>query len=129
MVENDLEVLRNGFFLGYNQDVNPHLAAEFSTAAFRFGHTLLRSFITKVDNKMVNFDNLTLSSIMFKNNEAYTNGGLDSICRGLMFDSATSFDSHITNEIQNHLFESNSFDSQSTRRFSLSAINIMRLIF
>jgi hypothetical protein len=77
---------------------------------------------------MVNFDNLTLSSVMFKNTEAYTNGGLDSICRGLMFDPATSFDGHITSEIQNHLFESNSFDSQTTHRFSLSAINIMRFV-
>ena len=76
MFENDLDVLSNGFFLSYNKDANPHLAAEFSTAAFRFGHTLLRSFITKADNKMVNFDNLTLSSVMFKNTEAYTNGGL-----------------------------------------------------
>lgn len=122
---NQLRPLREGFFLGYDKEANPNLAAEFSTAAFRFGHTLLRSFISKADRSMRTFDNLTLSSIMFKNREAYTNGGLDSICRGLLFDPATNFDGHITNEIQNHLFETNAFDAQ-TRRFSLSAINIMR---
>ena len=111
--------------MGYDENANPHLAAEFSTVAFRFGHTLLRSFVSKVDSSLKSFDNLTLSSIMFKNREAYTNGGLDSICRGLLFDPATSFDGHITNEIQNHLFETNAFDAQ-THRFSLSAVNIMR---
>ena len=125
MFLNEINVLNKGYLMGYNQDVNPHLAAEFSTAAYRFGHTLLRSSVTKADNSMKVFDNLTLPSIMFKNNEAYTNGGLDSICRGLLIDTGTNYDSHITDVIQNHLFENNAFDS-STRRFSLSAINIMR---
>lgn len=125
MSEFNLNVMPSGFFMGYDSNVNPHLSAEFAGAAFRFGHTLVRSTLSKSDTKLKQFSNLTLTDVMLRPVEAYRNGGLDSICRGLLSDSGTSFDPHITDEIHNHLFESNAFGVQ-THRFSLTAINIMR---
>lgn len=122
---NNLEMQDGQYFMGYDSDTNPHLSSEFSTAAFRFGHTLLRSTISKSDRDLKEMANLTLSNIMLRPVEAYSNGGLDSICRGLLVDPGTSFDPHFTDEVQNHLFETSANDVQ-TRRFSLSAINIMR---
>lgn len=120
-----LKLTNRDFFMGYDPDTNPHLSAEFSTAAFRFGHTLVRSTLTKTDNELRPFLNFTLGSIMLRPTEAYVNGGLDSICRGLLTDPGTSFDPHFTDELQHHLFETGAFNVQ-TRRFSLSSINIMR---
>jgi peroxidase len=122
---NGLKPLSHGYFMQYNPDVNPSLAAEFSTAAFRFGHTLIRSTISKSDTNLVETSNLTLSDIMLRPTEAFENGGLDSICRGMLVNPGTSFDAHFTDQIQNHLFETNAFSAQ-TKHFSLSAINIMR---
>jgi peroxidase len=121
----ELEPLKTGHFMRYDESVNPHLSTEFSTAAFRFGHSLVRSTLSKTDDSLIQFSNLTLQSIMLRPVEAYTNGGLDSICRGLLVDPGTSFDAHFTDELQNHLFETGASDAQ-TRRFSLSAVNINR---
>ena len=118
-----LNTLPSDYFFGYSEDVNPSLANEFSTAAFRFGHTLLRSTLSKTNSALQQFSNITLNSVMLRTSEAYVNGGLDSICRGLLVDPGTSFDNHITDEVQNHLFETS---VGPTFRFSLSAINIMR---
>lgn len=125
MKQNGLEVLPSGYFMGYNKDMNPHIATEFSSAGFRFGHTLLRSQLTKNDRFLSEMSNLTLNEIMLRPVEAYKNGGLDSICRGMLVNPGTSFDTHFTDVIQNHLFETSAPDVQ-TKRFSLSAINIMR---
>jgi len=42
----DLEVLKKGYYEGYDPSVNPTVANSFSTAAYRFGHSLVqRSFV------------------------------------------------------------------------------------
>ena len=42
----DIEPLRKGYFEGYDEAINPNIANEFSTAAYRFGHSLVqRSFV------------------------------------------------------------------------------------
>lgn len=42
----DLEVLKKGYYDGYDPAVNPNIANAFSTAAYRFGHSLVqRSFV------------------------------------------------------------------------------------
>jgi peroxidase len=122
---NELRPLTDGFFLGYDANVNPHLAAEFSTAAFRFGHSMIRSTLSKSDKLLKEISNVTLNDIVLRSGEAFVNGGLDSICRGLLVDPGTSFDTHFTDQLQNHLFESDAAGVQ-THHFSLSAINIMR---
>lgn len=81
--------------------------------------------MSKSDANLVEIANLTLSDIMLRPTEAFENGGLDSICRGMLVNPGTSFDTHFTDQIQNHLFETSAFSAQ-TKRFSLSAINIMR---
>ena len=70
--------------------------------------------------------NLTLSSIVLRPTEAYRNGGLDSICRGMLHDNGNEFDSHVTEELQDHLFENNNVAGMETHRFSLSTINLVR---
>jgi peroxidase len=73
----NLNVQQQGFFMGYDESVNPHLSAEFATVAFRFGHSLIRSTMSKTDDSLVQTSNLTLTNIFFRPAEAYTNGGLE----------------------------------------------------
>lgn len=51
--------------------VNPSLAGEFSTAAFRFGHTLVKSSIKRSDGNGVSKGSVNLSDIIFRPVEAY----------------------------------------------------------
>lgn len=121
-----MDVSVSDFFNGYNSSANPHMAAEFSSAAFRFGHSLVRSTMSKADSSLKPTTNLTLSSIFLRPSEAYRNGGLDSICRGMLSDAGNVYDPHVTDTLQNHLFENNQVSGMETHRFSLPAINIIR---
>jgi peroxidase len=125
MKEFNLNTQTNKLSNDYNPDVNPSIAAEFATAAYRFGHSLIRSFITKRDRELQQTGNITLTSVFLRPRQAYVDGGIDSLCRGMVSDLGTKSDPHLTEEVQNHLFESHAFGVQ-TKRFSLSAINIMR---
>lgn len=62
---------------------------------------------------------------MTRPREAYTNFGLESICRGLIKENSLECDLGLTHILQNRLFEVTSSDVP-TKRFSLSALNIQR---
>lgn len=49
----NLEVLRKGYFEGYDPAVNPTIANEFSTAAYRFGHSLVQRSFVRFDSNHV----------------------------------------------------------------------------
>lgn len=46
-----LEIMRNGYSDEYDPDVNPNVANEFITAAFRFGHSLVQPSFVRFDKK------------------------------------------------------------------------------
>lgn len=45
----DLEVLIKGYYDGYDSSVNPTIANSFSTAAYRFGHSLVQHSFLRFD--------------------------------------------------------------------------------
>lgn len=45
----DLEVLTKGYYNGYDSSVNPTIANSFSTAAYRFGHSLVQHSFIRFD--------------------------------------------------------------------------------
>lgn len=45
----DLELLHQGYYKSYDDTINPNVANAFSTAAFRFGHSLVQKSFTRCD--------------------------------------------------------------------------------
>lgn len=58
--------LKMQFLQGYNEHINPQVAIEFATAAFRMGHTLLPNHIIKMDKRYFPIGSLPLEEI-FRN--------------------------------------------------------------
>ncbi|KAF7490083.1 Chorion peroxidase [Sarcoptes scabiei] len=114
-----LNVQQNGFS-SYNQQVNPAIISEFSSAAFRFGHSLVNGRFT-----MIGADSQR-SSFMLKDNFFSPNrlrdGQLDQILRGLVGRNAQRFDPFCHSDLRNHLYKSRNELTGS----DLPAMNIQR---
>lgn len=116
------------YFSGYNPTINPALAGEFATAAFRFGHTLVRGQISRVGRNQQNTSPaLNLQDIIFRPVEIYNTGagGIDSILLGMISDAASKYDPNVVDTLQNHLFEVK-FPDGSVSAIDLVAMNVNR---
>lgn len=108
-------------YRGYNPQVNPGIANEFSTAAFRLGHSLLGEDVEFLDN-LGNpvHDEVELRDTFF-NPALLTETGIDSIFKYLASDVAQELDVHIVDEVRNFLF-----GPPGSGGLDLSALNIQR---
>ena len=61
----------NTFYSGYDVTVDPTIANEFSTGAFRFGHTLIKNHFSRADINNRKFSRINLSDTIFRPVEAY----------------------------------------------------------
>src|SRR5438552_2969892 len=108
-------------YTGYNPNVNPGIANEFSTAAFRIGHSLVGS-----DVQFFNPDGTTESPELsladaFFNPDPIGQNGIDPILKYLGTDNAQEVDNKIVPELQNFLF-----GPPGAGGFDLAALNIQR---
>lgn len=108
-------------YRGYNPQVNPGIANEFSTAAFRLGHSLLGEDVEFLDN-LGNpvHDEVELRDTFF-NPALLKETGIDSILKYLASDVAQELDVHIVDEVRNFLF-----GPPGSGGLDLSALNIQR---
>ncbi|XP_035729312.1 uncharacterized protein LOC118444789 isoform X2 [Vespa mandarinia] len=71
----DLEVLTKGYYHGYDPSINPTIANSFSTAAYRFGHSLVQhSFVRFDGNHRPFFNNVSIHD-EFRNSENLETAG------------------------------------------------------
>ncbi|WP_282604329.1 peroxidase family protein [Pelagibius sp. Alg239-R121] len=91
---------------GYDAAVNPGISVEFSTAVFRFGHSLLSPEIQRLeeDGSVIDSGNLALSDAFFSPEEIAENGGIDPILRGLADGTAQELDTQIVEDVRSALF-------------------------
>uniref|UniRef100_G3SQS0 Eosinophil peroxidase n=2 Tax=Loxodonta africana TaxID=9785 RepID=G3SQS0_LOXAF len=114
-----------GPYRGYCSNVDPRVANVF-TLAFRFGHTMLRPFLFRLDSQYrasAPNSRVPLSSAFFASWRVVYEGGIDPLLRGLMATPAklNRQDSMMVDELRDRLF-------QQVRRIGLdlAALNMQR---
>ncbi len=109
-------------YRGYDETVNPGINNEFSTAAYRFGHSMLSSELLRLndDGSVAEEGNISLQNAFFSPDEITANG-IDSILAGAAAQIANEIDSQVVDDIRNFLF-----GPPGAGGFDLAALNIQR---
>ena len=107
---------------GYDPDVDGQISVEFSTAAFRFGHTMVSSVIpqTSDDGSEAAGGDMEIREAFF-NPDPLRDGGIDSILRGQTSSTAQALDTKVVDDLNFFLST-----PQGTSGFSLVALNLLR---
>ena len=106
---------------GYRADVNPGIANEFSTAAFRFGHSMLGDDIAFLDDTGAEVrEPLGLRDAFF-NAAVVAETGIDPILKYLASDRAQEIDTRVVDDVRDFLF-----GAPGQGGFDLAALNIQR---
>jgi len=108
-------------YMGYNPKVNPGIATEFSTAAYRIGHTLVNDDIDFLDNDgNLIADSLPLAFAFFNPLPVKTQG-IDPLLKYLATDNAQEVDAQHVDSLRNFLF-----GAPGDGGFDLASLNIQR---
>ncbi len=108
-------------YAGYNARVNPNLSNEFSTAAFRFGHSILGDDIEFLGNDGVAVaDEVALKDAFF-NPALLQDHTIESIFKYLASDPASELDTTLVSSVRNFLF-----GPPGSGGLDLAALNIQR---
>ena len=107
---------------GYDPNVNPAISVLFSTAAYRFGHSMLSSELARLDadGQVADEGNLSLSDAFFSPTQLADNG-IDSLLRGLSASTAQEIDPYVVDDVRNFLF-----GPPGAGGFDLVSLNIQR---
>ena len=101
--------------------MNPGIANEFSTAAFRFGHSMLGDDVEFLDNNgQPVADEVELSQAFF-NPPLVTQNGIDPILKYLASDPASEIDTKVVDSVRNFLF-----GPPGSGGLDLASLNIQR---
>jgi len=109
-------------YRGYEDDVDPGIANEFATAAYRLGHSMLSASILRLDGsgQTIEAGDLPLREAFF-NPRAIEEEGIDSILRGLASQVCQNIDPLIIDDVRNFLF-----GEPGSGGFDLASLNIQR---
>lgn len=106
----------------YHEELNPVIFNEFSTSAFRLGHTLISNSLVRMDN---NGEEMSQGSVQLR--DAYFNpltitlsGGIEPFLIGMGTQVQQRFDNKMIDDLRSFLFGSGNVG------LDLAAINIMR---
>ncbi|UTW54258.1 peroxidase family protein [Kordiimonas sp. SCSIO 12610] len=110
-------------YRGYFPSIKPDIANEFSTAAYRFGHSALSETILRLDadgNEIAN-GHIALKDAFFAGGRLSSEGGIDPILRGLAAQTSQKVDPFVIDALRNFLF-----GPPGAGGFDLASLNIQR---
>ena len=108
-------------YSGYDDQVNPAIANEFSAAAYRLGHSMLSSTLLRYNKASNDQVHTALKDAFFNPRLIYKGGGIESILRGLATQQAQEVDIMIVDAVRNFLF-----GNPGEGGFDLASANIQR---
>ena len=90
---------------GYDDGVDPTIANEFSTAAYRFGHSMLTDTLLRLENNgdVADEGHLDLKTAFF-NTQHVLDHGIDGLLKGASVQEANEIDTQVINGVRNFLF-------------------------
>lgn len=104
----------------FDATIDGQVSVEFSTAAFRFGHTMVASALSNLNEDGSDAGGLTVREAFF-NTTTVAQGGLSGLLRGQMSDMAQEADAKVIDDLNMFLTGPNGVTG-----FSLAALNILR---
>ena len=108
-------------YKGYDNKINPSISNAFATAAFRFGHSLIRQKFDILDKGFNPIGNPLPLRQLFFNNTFINKFGIEPLLLGLLGNESQKVD----NEIAAGLLE-NLFERKNSPGLNLAALNIQR---
>ncbi|HFB99954.1 MAG TPA: T9SS type A sorting domain-containing protein [Phaeodactylibacter sp.] len=110
-------------YSGYSSIVNPGIMNTFSTAAYRYGHTVINSNIMRLDEygNTIPEGNINLAEAFFNPPMIISGGGVDPLVRGMATQIEQDFDTKMISDLRNFLF-----GPPGAGGLDLAALNIQR---
>lgn len=110
-------------YRGYNDQLNPSIMNEFSTAAFRLGHTLINSNIIRMNNNGTEIasGDISLKDAFFNPTAVLLSNGIEPYMKGMATQVQQEMDCKVVSDVRNFLFS-----TSSNTGLDLAAININR---
>eukprot|EP00178_Gracilaria_changii_P001900 TRINITY_DN1276_c0_g1_i1.p1 TRINITY_DN1276_c0_g1~~TRINITY_DN1276_c0_g1_i1.p1 ORF type:complete len:562 (-),score=99.33 TRINITY_DN1276_c0_g1_i1:1923-3608(-) len=109
-------------YAGYQPQVNPTISLEFTTAAFRLGHTLVGTDVTRIDSGGALLPPLAAKDMFFIPSAQFTAADLENFVRGATATRAQEFDAKVVDILRNFLFE----NVPEEEGIDLIALNLQR---
>lgn len=109
-------------YTGYKKLVNPTVSLEFTTAAFRLGHTLVGEDVSRIDNRGNELSPRPAEDMFFIPSSEITAEEIENVLRGAAITSAQEVDEKVVNTLRNFLFE----NVEEEEGFDLIALNLQR---
>lgn len=108
---------------GYQWQNAPVILNEFSTAAYRFGHSALSPTLLRLDASLnpIPEGNLPLRDAFFRPDRLVDEGGIEPILRGLANQACAPIDPELVDDVRNFLF-----GPPGAGGFDLASLNIQR---
>ena len=117
-----LVLYNDGYFDGYDPAVNPSAGQGFTTAAYRFGHSLLPSTIERWTSSHRFLGTQKLSEMLQQPYDLFKPGWADHYVLGMVNQVAQAMDDSLTSEVTNHLFQ----EPGTQFGLDLAALNMQR---